>query len=57
MHEITDLDCRRHPDMAGIVTIGMDGRVHFHAHVEKGTFVSMLADVVELLRAELLAEA
>lgn len=56
-HEIPNLDCHLHPEMLGILTIDMGGKVHFHAHVDKATFTAMLSDVVDLLRRELLTEA
>lgn len=58
MIEIVDgLDCERHPSMALIVTVSMDGVVHLHRHVELPHVAAALGDLVEQIRADLLAEA
>lgn len=57
MIEIPDLDCRKHPAMALIVTVSWDGEVAFHSHCTKARTAATLGQFVDQLRAELLTEA
>jgi hypothetical protein len=57
MREITDgLDCDRHPAMALIVTIDVDGVVHTHRHCTFAEMTAALGDLVDQCRADLLKE-
>lgn len=58
MIEIVDgLDCDRHPAMGLIVTVDMEGVVHVHRHVSLSIVAASLGDLVDQIRAELVAEA
>lgn len=56
--EITDgLTCGKHPDMALCVIIDMTGVTHLHRHVELHRAAIALEDLLNQVRADLLAEA
>lgn len=56
-YDADGMECEKHPDILGGLTIDRTGHVVWHSHCDKGAFVAMLGNIVEQLRVELLMEA